>query len=160
MPLELFCLTGDLWCVILLSNVYDLTTGFSGSDKTSGKKLISLILGEVVWFTCQKRFIYFQTTLQYPGICRYLIPCLKTDNIIQDQFLCGNGPFLIFSDDNGFPCCKDRKFVNGYLCPDFLCNTDQCIYNYDLLIISRKFYQLLKKYRIDKGLQYEPLQII
>lgn len=36
----------------------------------------------------------------------------------------------------------------------------KCIYNYDLLIISRKFYQLLKKYRIDKGLQYEPLQII
>ena len=36
----------------------------------------------------------------------------------------------------------------------------KCIDNYDLLIISRKFYQLLKKYRIDKGLQYEPLQII
>ena len=43
----------------------------------------------------------------------------------------GTVQILSFSDDNGFPCCKDRKFVNGYLCPNFLCNTDQCIYNDD-----------------------------
>ena len=105
----------------------DLTAGFSCCDKTAGKKFISGIFCQIVRLTCQERFVYFHTAFEYFYVCRNLISGFQKDQIVDDQFLCGNTPFLSFTQDNRFAFCQNCKFVNGFFRPDLLNDTDDCI---------------------------------
>ena len=90
MAFKFLCLAGNLRRIIVLSYMDDLTAGFSCCDKTAGKKFISGIFCQIVRLTSQERFVYFHTAFEYFYVCRNLISGFQKDQIVDDQFLCGN----------------------------------------------------------------------
>ena len=73
----------------------DLAAGLSRRHKASGKKFISRILRKIVCLTGKQRFIDLKASLQDLRICLNLFSGLQEYQIIDNQLLCRNFPFLL-----------------------------------------------------------------
>ena len=124
MTLKFLRLTGDLGSVIILANVDYLAASLTRCDKTSGKKLVSFIFLKVVGFTGQQGFINFNAALQHLGICRHLISCFQKKDVIQHQFLRGNGPFFSLTQDHSLALREDGQLIQGFFRPYLLDDSD------------------------------------
>ena len=75
---------------------------FPRDDKTSGKKRVLCLFGDLIGFTGDQRFVDLYLAADHKGVCRDLIAGLEDDQIIQYQLIGGDDRLLSVAKYRGF----------------------------------------------------------
>ena len=114
----------------IIAHLFQSCVTLSGYYKAARHETVTGLLADLIRFSGQKRFIHGHTALKHTGIRTNLVARTKQDDIILHQIHRSNLHLSAFPEYDCMRCMQHVHFIQCFLRPQLLHNTDDRIGNH------------------------------